>query len=102
MYRRFGALLSREGRLPVAMSETDQREVKIAEGLTPDTTAQILAICENKLATRRRLAHIDPTNPQWRCDEAGILTTIGIESRNAGLSVQAYALLKRAALSCVN
>jgi hypothetical protein len=83
------------------MSEADQREVKIGEELAPHTTAQILAIYENKLATRRRLAHIDPTNPQWRCDEAGILTTIGIESRNAGLSEQ-YALFKRAALYCVN
>ena len=80
------------------MSETDQREVKIGEGLTADTTAQILAICENKLATRRRLAHIDPTNPQWRCDEAGILTTIGIESRNAGLSVQAICAFEE---SCI-
>ena len=80
------------------MSETDQREVKIGEGLTPDTTAQILAICENKLATRRRLAHIDPTNPQWRCDEAGILTTIGIESRNAGLSEQAICAFQE---SCI-
>ena len=42
------------------MSETDSHEVKRGEGLTPDRTAQILAICENKLATRRRLAHIDP------------------------------------------
>ena len=92
------ACCQERARLPVAMSETDQREIKIAEGLTPDRTAQILAICENKLATRRRLAHIDPTNPQWRCDEAGILTTIGMESRNAGLSVQAICAFEE---SCI-
>jgi len=71
------------------MSEADQREVEIGEERAPHTTAQILAIYEDKLATRRRLAHVDPTNPQWRCDEAGILTTIGIESRKLGWSEQA-------------
>jgi hypothetical protein len=80
------------------MSGTDQHEVKRGESLTPHMRAEILAICQNKLATRRRLAHIDPTNPQWRCDEAGILTTIGIESRNAGLSEQAICAFEE---SCI-
>lgn len=71
------------------MGEIDQPELEIGEELAPHTTAQMLAIYEDKLATRRRLAHIDPTNPQWRCDEAGILATIGIEYRNAGLSERA-------------
>ena len=57
------------------MSEADSRELEIGEELAPHTPAQILAIYEGKLAIRRRLADIDPTNPQWRCDEAGILDT---------------------------
>jgi len=71
------------------MSEADQREVATRAELASHTAAQMLAIYEDKLATRRRLAHIDPTNSQWRCDEAGILTTIGIESRKVGWSEQA-------------
>jgi tetratricopeptide (TPR) repeat protein len=71
------------------MSEADSRELEIGEELAPHTPAQILAIYEGKLAIRRRLADIDPTNPQWRCDEAGILATIGIECQNAGLSERA-------------
>jgi len=81
-------LVSNEGCLPVAMSEADQREID-TRAEPSHTAAQMLAIYEDKLATRRRLAHIDPTNSQWRCDEAGILTTIGIEARKVGWSEQA-------------
>jgi tetratricopeptide (TPR) repeat protein len=80
------------------MSEADQREFEIGEDLAPHTTAQMLAMYEDKLATRRRLADIDPTNPQWRCDEAGILATIGIEYRNADLSEPAISAFQE---SCI-
>ena len=34
---------------------------------------------------RRRLANLDPSNPQWRSDEAEILGLIAMEFRHAGL-----------------
>ena len=37
-----------------------------------------LAACRDRLAIRRRLAGLDPTNAQWRHDEACILDHIGM------------------------
>ena len=43
-----------------------------------------LAACRDSLAIRRRLAGLDPTNAQWRHDEACILDHIGNVYRKAG------------------
>jgi len=50
-----------------------------------------LAIYEECLAIRRRLAKVDPRNTQWRHDEACLLDQIGNEYRNAGMKRQAIA-----------
>ena len=43
------------------------------------------------LSIRRRLAQIDPSNIQWRRDEACILNRIGDEYRSVGMNYQAIA-----------
>src|SRR5215471_16515323 len=48
-----------------------------------------LAIYEECLAIRRRLAKVDPCNTQWRHDEACLLDQIGDEYRNARMKRQA-------------
>jgi tetratricopeptide (TPR) repeat protein len=48
-----------------------------------------LAIYEECLAIRRRLAKVDPHNTQWQHDEASLLDQIGDEYRNAGMKRQA-------------
>jgi tetratricopeptide (TPR) repeat protein len=50
-----------------------------------------LAIYEECLAIRRRLAKVDPRNTQWQHDEACLLDQIGNEYRNAGMKRQAIA-----------
>ena len=47
---------------------------------------------QKSLAFRHRLVRIDPTNAQWRYDEACILDQIGYEYRKAGLSQEAVAV----------
>jgi len=48
-----------------------------------------LAVYEECLAIRRRLAKVDPRNTQWQHDEACLLDQIGNEYRNAGMKRQA-------------
>jgi tetratricopeptide (TPR) repeat protein len=50
-----------------------------------------LAAYGESLAIRRRLAMIDPSNAQWRHDEAWILDRIGNVYRKAGMSQEAIA-----------
>ena len=50
-----------------------------------------LAACRDSLAIRRRLAGLDPTNAQWRHDEACILDHIGNVYRKAGKAQDAIA-----------
>ena len=50
-----------------------------------------LAAYEESLAIRRRLARIDPSNAQWRHDEACILDGIGNVYRKVGKSQEAIA-----------
>ena len=47
---------------------------------------------QKSLALRHRLVRVDPTNAQWRYDEACILDQIGYEYRKAGLSQEAVAV----------
>ena len=51
-----------------------------------------LAACRDSLAIRRRLAGLDPTNAQWRHDEACILDHIGNVYRKAGKAQDAIAV----------
>ena len=51
----------------------------------------VLQDYQKSLALRHRLVSIDPTNAQWRYDEACILDQIGHECRMAGLSHEAIA-----------
>src|SRR3954453_6174854 len=67
------------------MRHPDEQEFGIFEEPRPPTTASMLAIYHDKLATRRRLANLDPTNPQWQSDQAEILGLIATEFRHAGL-----------------
>jgi tetratricopeptide (TPR) repeat protein len=46
---------------------------------------------QKSLALRHRLVRIDPTNAQWRYDEACILDRMGYEYRKAGLTDEAIA-----------
>ena len=46
---------------------------------------------QKNLALRHRLVRIDPTNAQWRYDEACILDQMGYEYRKAGFSHEAIA-----------
>ena len=48
-----------------------------------------LAIYEECLAIRRRLAKVDPRNTQWQHDQACLLEQIGDEYRNARMKPQA-------------
>lgn len=48
--------------------------------------ASLLTVYEDKLVMRRRLAEVDPTNPQWKCDQAEILELIRNEYQRAGMS----------------
>lgn len=50
-----------------------------------------LAACRDRLAIRRRLAGLDPTNAQWRHDEACILDHIANVYRKAGKAQHAIA-----------
>ena len=52
-----------------------------------------LAACAESLAFRRRLANIDPSNAQWRHDEACILYRIGNIYRDAGKNADAIVAL---------
>jgi tetratricopeptide (TPR) repeat protein len=47
---------------------------------------------QKSLALRHRLVRVDPTNAQWRYDEACILDQIGYEYRKAGLIQEAVAV----------
>jgi tetratricopeptide (TPR) repeat protein len=67
------------------MGHPDEQELGIIEEPKAPTTASMLAIYHDKLATRRRLANLDPSNLQWRSDEAEILGLIAMEFRHAGL-----------------
>ena len=53
--------------------------------------AGLLADYQKSLALRHRLVCIDPTNAQWRYDEACILDQIGYEYRKGGLNQEAIA-----------
>jgi tetratricopeptide (TPR) repeat protein len=50
-----------------------------------------LAACQQALAIRRRLARIDPSNAQWRHDEACVLDRIGNAYRKTGKTQEAIA-----------
>ena len=67
------------------MRHPDEQELGIIEEPKAPTTASMLAIYQDKLAMRRRLANLDPSNPQWRSDQAEILGLIAMEFRHAGL-----------------
>jgi tetratricopeptide (TPR) repeat protein len=56
-----------------------------------DESAEALAIYEESLNLRRRLAKIDPRNTQWQRDEAYFLERIGDEYRNVGVKQRAIA-----------
>jgi tetratricopeptide (TPR) repeat protein len=56
-----------------------------------EQTVRELAACRDSLAIRRRLAGLDPTNAQWRHDEACILDHIGNVNRKAGEAQDAIA-----------
>ena len=53
--------------------------------------AGLLADYQKSLALRHRLVCIDPTNAQWRYDEACILDQIGYEYRKAERNQEAIA-----------
>src|SRR5665809_166019 len=53
--------------------------------------AGLLEDYQKSLALRHRLVRIDPSNAQWRYDEACILDQMGYEYRNAGFSHEAIA-----------
>lgn len=60
----------------------------------PNDFGQLTGMLEDyqkSLALRHRLVRIDPTNAQWRYDEACILDKMGYEYRKAGLSHEAIA-----------
>jgi len=61
------------------MSETSVNRIESAGVLLSEE----LGIYESKLETRRRLARIDPSNLQWRWDEAQLLGLIGSEYSKA-------------------
>ena len=56
-----------------------------------DESSGALAIYEESLTLRRRLAEIDPRNNQWRRDAAYFLDRIGDEYRKVGMREQATA-----------
>jgi tetratricopeptide (TPR) repeat protein len=56
-----------------------------------DESSGALAIYEESLTLRRRLAKIDPRNSQWQRDGAYFLETIGDEYRNVGMNERAIA-----------
>jgi tetratricopeptide (TPR) repeat protein len=56
-----------------------------------DQSMAELAACRESLAIRRRLAKIDPSNAQWRHDEACILDQIGNVYRKARKTQEAIA-----------
>jgi tetratricopeptide (TPR) repeat protein len=58
----------------------------------------LLAIYEDKLVIRRRLAEVDPTNPQWKCDQAEILELIRDEYQRLGMS---HAAIRAHQESCI-
>jgi tetratricopeptide (TPR) repeat protein len=51
----------------------------------------VLEAYQKSLALRHRLVCVDPTNAQWRYDEACFLDQIGYEYRKAGLNQEAVA-----------
>ena len=60
----------------------------------PNDFGQLTGVLEDyqkSLALRHRLVRIDPSNAQWRYDEACILDQMGYEYRNAGFSHEAIA-----------
>ena len=68
------------------MRETHQSAAPPKSG---ESKASLLVIYEQKLASRRRLAKVDPTNLQWRCSAAELLKLIGNEYQRAGLPERA-------------
>ena len=56
-----------------------------------DESSGALAIYEESLTLRRRLAEIDPRNNQWRRDAAYFLDRIGDEYRKVGMRERAIA-----------
>ena len=56
-----------------------------------DESSGALAIYEESLTLRRRLAEIDPRNNQWRRDAAYFLDRIGDECRKVGMRERAIA-----------
>jgi tetratricopeptide (TPR) repeat protein len=74
------------------MNTLSRRDVYL--GRVPSSSTKSvgnLAIYEECLAIRRRLAKVDPRNTQWQHDEACLLDQIGSEYRNAGMKRQAIA-----------
>src|SRR5262249_19565111 len=71
---------------------SQQRDFQLGRVPTSSTNSVgNLAIYEECLAIRRRLAKVDPCNTQWRHDEACLLDQIGNEYRNARMKRQAIA-----------
>jgi len=58
-------------------------------------STEALAIYEENLNFRRRLAKIDPRNSQWQRDGAYFLDRIGDECRNVGLNQRAIAAYEK-------
>jgi tetratricopeptide (TPR) repeat protein len=69
---------------------SQQRDFQLGRVQTGSTkSVGNLAIYEECLAIRRRLAKVDPHNTQWQHDEACLLDQIGDEYRNACMKRQA-------------
>ena len=72
------------------MNKLSQRDSQLGRVPTSSTkSVGNLAVYEECLAIRRRLAKVDPHNAQWQHDEACLLDQIGDEYRNAGMKRQA-------------
>jgi hypothetical protein len=72
------------------MNKLSQRDSDL--GRVPSNSTKSvgnLAVYEECLAKRRRLAKVDPRNTEWQHDEACLLDQIGNEYRKAGLKRQA-------------
>jgi len=72
------------------MDKLSQRDSSLGRVPTHSTKGiGNLAVYEECLAIRRRLAKVDPHNTQWHHDEACLLDQIGDEYRNSGMKRQA-------------
>ena len=75
-------------------SATNQASASAHHPSLPNDLGQQTSVLEDyqkSLALRHRLVSIDPTNAQWRYDEACFLDHIGYEYRKAGLNQEAVA-----------